>query len=96
MMTSLSYAAQEGRAGLVVLLLKRGDVDVYSKDFCETTPLAHAAISKTNSGCHQSTVVHSRVDPDVRKISFGLYDLSLSLPATLMEEGFFINFKPDT
>ncbi len=29
MMTSLSYAAQEGRAGLVVLLLKRGDVDVY-------------------------------------------------------------------
>ncbi len=47
MMTPLSYATQEGRAGLVALMLQHGDVDVHSEDFCGTTPLAHATISKT-------------------------------------------------
>ncbi|KAK0442337.1 ankyrin repeat-containing domain protein [Armillaria borealis] len=65
LMTPLSYAAQEGRAGVVALLIQRDDVDVNSKDFCGMTPLAHAAVSK-RVDVVKVLLEHSGVDPNVR------------------------------
>ncbi len=65
LMTPLSYAAQEGRARVVALLIQRDDVNVNSKDFCGMTPLAHAAVSK-RVDVVRALLDHSGVDPNVR------------------------------
>ncbi|KAK0501763.1 ankyrin repeat-containing domain protein [Armillaria luteobubalina] len=65
LMTPLSYAAQEGRAGVAALLMQRVDVDVNSKDFCGMTPLVHAAVSK-RVDVVKLLLAHNGVDPNVR------------------------------